>query len=117
MKARWSVVILLAVVAVSCDIKGDNVPLAQVKYGPPKALYWEGLRLEPASPLEGVEVDLAGRRWQASATEYDMPDRYLRSVGSADGRSFYAFTWDRAPYDRLLTPTTDGRWREFLELY
>ena len=123
--------VLAATAYAGCDTKGRNIPLEVAKYQPPKPLYGDVVRIapEPALPWRIVTVD--GRQWAPTTTEYALPDRFVRPVGTGDGMRFHALTWDRPPFDRLLVarpapawlrdpsafPTRPGYWLEFLEVY
>ena len=85
-----------------------NIPLEEAESMTPSdlvAAVHEDVRVEPA------EVIMDGRLW----VPWGAPtgeDQGLRSVGSNQGRTVYAFSWDRAPLDALFVPTAYG-WQEY----
>lgn len=102
--------------------KTTLLPFEEAANQPPKVAVHEETALVaprvtiPEAELPAETVELAGRRWQVTATEYSLPEHAVRPVGAADGVQLYALAWDSEPYDRLLAPARPGSWREFLEI-
>lgn len=129
--SRPGALALAVLAAAGCDTKGENIPVTIAKYQPPKVLFEETARIVPAPALAERPVRIGGRSWVPTATEYALPARGVRPVGTAAGMTFYALSWDAAPYDRLLLPeetpawlrdvgafpTRPDYWREWLEVY
>jgi hypothetical protein len=106
---------------VGCKNKGQNLPFEEAKYRLVKPTIPEKPLISPPAPAAFPEtlVTVAGGLWQAGFNRYQLPTQSIQPVGSASGMTFYALTWDSAPYDRLLVvePGQLGKYREFLAVY
>lgn len=117
---RTSAALALALIAVSaCEpAKYQLLPLEVARERAPTPLVAETLvRPEPEpGTFEGAPVLVAGRYWQATATEFDIGTLEARPVATLDGVTFNALSWDDQPFDRLLVRAAadPGLWREFL---
>lgn len=59
-------------------------------------------------------VAIGDRFYIVSGRAQEVPQDMLRPIGSFQGRSLYALTWDEQPFDRLYTE--GPRSREYWEL-
>lgn len=121
--ARPAAVVLALLGLAACEDLGvtnaQNLPLEVARTQPPPPLVEQTLQIGPEPPPAATEqpLQIAGQWWQASATEYALPQRAVQPVGSNAGMVFYALAWDAPPFDRLLVEAQPGSWREFLAVY
>ncbi|HEX7049204.1 MAG TPA: hypothetical protein VF188_03245 [Longimicrobiales bacterium] len=120
---RAGTCIAAALALAACEqSKTELMPLEAAANQPVKVAVKEETGLvvprvtRPGAEIPTEPVELAGRRWQATPTEYSLPTEMVRPVGTADGLELYALAWDEEPFDRLLTPVRPGSWRELLEI-
>lgn len=112
---------LLTVVALAgCQTKGHNMPLEEAMFRvivPEVAERVQVVPVPPAPPAEVVRMD--GGLWQPGFTTYRLAQRSVQPVGRAAGQTFYALSWDRTPFDRLLVevPGRPGEFLEYLGVY
>ncbi len=108
---RAAAIALLSLVLPACGNLGlDGAPpLNEAEHAPPPALE-AAVHARMANPDDQVVVD--GRLWVPWGLPETIDAGQLRSVGSARGRTIYARSWDRSPYDQLFT-RTDGEWQRY----
>ncbi len=111
-------ILLVALTWAGCQTKSENLPLEVAR----NRVVWPTAteRAAPATVSFPEEVvRMAGGLWQVGFKEYQLPERLVQPVGSAGGLTFYALSWDAAPYGRLLAgvPGRPGAYREFLGVY
>lgn len=97
----------------------QNLPLEIARTQPPAPLVEQTVQIGPEPPPPAAEqpLQIAGQWWQASATEYTLPQQAVQPVASNAGLVFYALAWDAPPFDRLLVEAGPGAWREFLAVH
>ncbi|MFP4623762.1 MAG: hypothetical protein ACLFRX_06235 [Gemmatimonadota bacterium] len=102
---KRTVVLLGALALAACQDLGleENVSLADAKQAPLPELL--AAVMEPVAESPRIIVD--GKLWVPDDRPRALREEELRTVGSADGRTVYAPTWDRPPYDRLFTRVED----------
>jgi hypothetical protein len=61
-------------------------------------------------------VVVAGRQWLGALPIESIPDRMLVPVGSANGQTLYAQRGRQAPYSRIYSRVSEGRWRPYVRL-
>lgn len=107
---------LLTVVAVAgCQTRGENLPLEEARTRVIVPDVPERVPLFPPPPPPSPDVvRMGGGLWQPGFQQFNLPQRLVQPVGSAGGQTFYALSWDRQPFDRLLVQVP-GRAGEFLE--
>lgn len=85
----------------------DAGPADDARQSPPSELVSAVLRTAPE--VGGGELVVDGRLWIASGPPVALDPQDVRPIGSANGRTVHARTWDRPPYDELFTPGDDER--------
>lgn len=119
---------LIAAAAAGCVDMGleGNRPLEEAEYRVTSALV--AAVTEPTGG-DGPRIVVDGRLWLPSGLPIALSPTDVRAVGSADGQTVYARTWDAPPYDALfvrggggagiqpgtasaLQPTGDQQWLE-----
>jgi hypothetical protein len=112
---------LLTVVALAgCQTKGHNMPLEEAMFRVVEPLVAERVQVVPVPPAPPAEVvRMGGGLWQPGFREYNLAARQIQPVGRAGGQTFYALSWDREPFDRLLVevPGRPGEYLEYLGVY
>jgi hypothetical protein len=113
--------VLLAVLAMAgCQTRGQNLPLEEAKFRVIKPNVPERTQVVPAPAPPAAEViRMDAGLWQPGFRQYRLAQRSVQPVGRAGGQTFYALSWDRAPFDRLLVevPGRPGAYLEFLQVY
>lgn len=112
---RWGVLATTTLALAGCKdvgLEGKNLPHELAVTMPPKPLVEQTVRIAPAEipgiPEGGLELN--GRIFGATATEYALGDNAVRPVGAAGGASLYAMAWDEEPLDMLLVRLENGRY-------
>jgi hypothetical protein len=123
MKRTTTLALAGALALAGCRDMGleGNVPLAEAEQMPPSELV---AAVHPArGAAEGHELILEGALWVPSGGPGALSSDALRPVGAAQGRTVYARTWDRPPYDELFTRVegaagepgaAEGDWQSYL---
>lgn len=118
---RLGAVLVISATLGGCRFIGKNTPLEEARFRVPKTVRETQVRMQPAPPSEfpRERFRIGDQEWIVTATEYQLPDRVVRPVGTSDGLVFYALAWDEPPFDRLLAPMPQraGTWQEFAEIY
>lgn len=103
MKRTSTLVLFGTLVLVGCENMGLDYagPADEAGIAPPSELVAAGYGPSTASRAGRLIVD--GRLWMPSEIPPALDEENVRAVGSANGQTVYARSWDRAPYDRLFT--------------
>lgn len=101
-----ALVLTLTLTAAACRDMGldGNIPLDQAEHMPPKPLVQQVME-RGEDPGPRLIVD--GRIWAPSGQPQQMDADQLRAVGSGDGHTVYARTWDTPPFDAVFVQVQD----------
>ena len=103
MKRIQTIAVLgLATTLAGCQDMGleDNLPLGEATDRPPSELVQAVYRPQE---VQGPTLIIDGRRWVPAGAPLTVSADELRPIGSSDGSTFYARSWDDAPYDAVFT--------------
>ena len=117
---RGGLFVLAVLTLGACDPrKADSIPLEEALVRPPANLMPEKIVNQPQLPagVSEATVDVAGRQWIVTPTEFELPETMVAPVVPAQGVVFHSLAWDREPFDRLLVEDRPGVWREFVEVW
>ncbi|MEO5511528.1 MAG: hypothetical protein ABIV28_06310 [Longimicrobiales bacterium] len=105
--AAWSAAIFTVLALGGCKdsgLPGKNRPLNEAMQSE-----WRYPAYEQVAGADSV-MSLAGHRWQITGEKQTIPSRLLAPVATVNGAEIFSLKSDVAPYDRLYSATTDGKY-------
>jgi hypothetical protein len=108
----WLVTIVCTAGLSACRDVGlpdRNLPLAEAQNRESSYPVYEPSASRPA-------LAVGGRHWIRSPLAETVPAHMLVPIGTAGGTALYALRGAEAPYSRLYSPVSDGRWAPYLRL-